>query len=924
MRTLAVGQNIIKFNNFKSNENQPKVTDVPNGKKTKKPILTKENALPLVSAAVAVASLGVSAFAITKGKKGNNIKSEITSEAKKAAEDLVKDLKNKVEAVQVSASNTTTKIEELATNISKNKEEIAAKANWFDGTNNGIYERLANIEAKQAETFRPTEKNIAYVDGKALLQNVDNSGKRIELDEAIIKEMQETAQKFMTGKDATGAAVAIAALGAGSTVWLPTAESLPEKEGGLAEVPVQMAMNWDKMDINNYIVRPLIEIPGKTEFVEKEGKYYYYYPGLDVVVVDETTGKTTKKAKPLELEKVVSFETKVFRNGHYETQPVDVFYAEDTTKGYKRLMFRNKDYFNSTGLYNQTQMVSEAERYTFFNKAMYEFMKLKMDPKSVQGYSIPNPTLFESIKTPDAMVLNDWHCGPTAALMRYKSLLECDAKELNNDAAQRLKNMNLLYIVHNSDYQGDDWQHTSEIINTLFDKYALDVYENAVTGFTETYKDDKSRIITQPINSLYSTLMIDGNINMANMGMCLANKVKPVSKAYANEMATRSERARGLMHVTAYRSDEKHKTLQGASNGWDRVANEIAAGSKPYNDTVVKINEDIAFIKNVVMRNPDFVYEIPKEREVKPVSVDMKINEIMENRAHNKKMFVEYLKSSLEYNKAATEYNSKLVKETKKLPLINFDATGVSDLSDIDMDKLAEIPVLSMGVRFTEQKGVDIVAIALKDLYKNWETYYPGKERPIIVIGGQDKVGSYRKIAQNLKKELGEDGKRLLYMDGFTPNPTFFAGSDYTLRPSHFEPDGDKWESLYRGTPAIMTRVGGHIDSITDNYNGFLSKRTVADICGKDSPKDENGYKASYLNAMGSDYAQAIRRGLDAFYAKKPYQELVRSSIHGDQSWVQYEDGKIKECPLVGHMRDLGFDFNDPKLASLFADSVKK
>ena len=171
----------------------------------------------------------------------------------------------------------------------------------------------------------------------------------------------------MTGKDAAGAGVALAALAAGSTVWLPTAESLPEKEGGLAEVPVQMAMNMDNLGINNYIVRPMMEIPGKTQFYEKEGKYYYYYPGLDANVTDEVTGKSKKVKRRLELEKVVGFTTNVFRNGKYESQPVEVFYAKDTVRGYRRLMFRNKDYFSASGLYEGSQAVSETERYTFFN-----------------------------------------------------------------------------------------------------------------------------------------------------------------------------------------------------------------------------------------------------------------------------------------------------------------------------------------------------------------------------------------------------------------------------------------------------------------------------------------------------------------------------------------------------------------------------
>ena len=110
-------------------------------------------------------------------------------------------------------------------------------------------------------------------------------------------------------------------------------------------------------------------------------------------------------------------------------------------------MFRNKDYFTASGLYEGSQAVSETERYTFFNKIMYEFMKLRLDPSSVQGFKVSNDELLKSIKVPDAVVLNDWHCGPSAALMRYKAPIEANAGELSNGAASKLKDMNLLYIV---------------------------------------------------------------------------------------------------------------------------------------------------------------------------------------------------------------------------------------------------------------------------------------------------------------------------------------------------------------------------------------------------------------------------------------------------------------------------------------------
>jgi hypothetical protein len=65
-----------------------------------------------------------------------------------------------------------------------------------------------------------------------------------------------------------------------------------------------------------------------------------------------------------------------------------------------------------------------------------------------------------------------------------------------------------------------------------------------------------------------------------------------------------------------------------------------------------------------------------------------------------------------------------------------------------------------------------------------------------------------------------------------------------------------------------MTRVGGHVDSIKDGYNGFLSQRTVSQICselGIANIKENGVYDSRYLDAMASDYQEAMKRGLNAF-----------------------------------------------------------
>ena len=954
MRTHSIGQNMVAYKHaFKSADTEkttPAMTNVITNNNSTEAIdkSKKEKVLPLVTATVAIAALGLAAYATTTGKskaareiaedKAKEAAAEakrLAEEAKKAAEEAMKDIKGKVEGLD-------TKVNEAANNAKRVENTLNEKVKWYDGVNNGMADKIEQLKGQTIVRNTPSERGLAYVDGYTLLQNLDNSGNRIHPSTNLIKELRGKAMEFITGKNAAGVALVAPVLAAGATVWLPTAESLPEKEGGLGEIPVQIAKNFSKeIGVDSIILRPLNEIPETSSLVEKDGRYHYTYKDLSMPV-----------------DKVAEFETNSFRNGQYESQKVEVYYGIDPKHGHKRLMFRNPAFFKSSGLYADSQTASEPERYAFFSRAVYDFAKLKTDPNSMTSYKIFNSSVFDSIKAPDAMVLNDWHTAPLAALLRIKAPLEAENKELKDTAASTFEKMSLLYLVHNADYQGANWNHSSEILNTLFDKYALDAYTNALTGF-KTYNEQNQEV---DIDSLRNALTIDGGVNMANMGMVYATKVAPVSGTYAKEMAEQSERGHALQHIAKVRLEQG--TMQGRSNGWDRSPNEVSnANLKGYNnningDAFTIFTHKINGIKDLSMEqskriNAVFNTHAPKGlnvdnfnivieklaelnisqvdktiaelkekghlnlRYLKPETADMSMDDIMEARRYNKEQLVHYLKSIISYNKENGE--------VFKLKGLNF-----TDLSDIDVNKLDEIPIFNMGVRFVGQKGVDIACGAINQIINEWDSLFPGKEKPIWVIGGKD-VSSDKKyygMVEGTKTDLKEKGHRLVQMYDYVPNNILMAGSDFTMRPSHFEPDGDKWESFYKGTPVILTNVGGHVDSVFGTGRGILTDRTVPQIhkdiaSGKNS--SNKSYEEKFLDEQIKDYKNALIKALDLFYNdKNGYREMVDKDIHGNQSWVQKnEHDKIEECPIVSHMRDLNFNFKDKGFDGKFADSVK-
>lgn len=933
MRTLPVAFSAIKFNSFKSSSNET-MTVAPTTELKKKD--KNKVVLPLVTAAVAVASLGVSAYALRGHAKVN----EATLEAAKNAAK---------QAAQTAGENAERVAKEAVDGLKKQVDDIGKKVvdnqKWNDGYLRDLSGKVQDVAERPAQVVvgdAKPNRNFTIVDDMRLVQNTDNGGNRIRLNAEVRAKLRGATNKFVTGKD-----VIIPALGAGAVIWLPSSETKPEKEGGLGEVPVQMAKNLTaEFGVDAYIPRPIIEIEGKSWLKEIDGNYKYWYAGMK-----DKEGKDTV----MDVEKVIDYEVIAYRDGKPQREKVEVFYGMDPVDGYKRLMFRNPNYFKSKGLYAGSVTAEEAERYTFFTRALYELMKIMKDPNSVTSCSIPNKALYEKIKAPAAIVSNDWHIAPLAALMRLLAPVEAANNELSPKVAEEFENMAILDIIHNADYQGSEYGRRDDMLNTLFDEYTYDIYKNALTGFTETSVNEDGEEFESEIRDLRNLLKIGNNVNMANMGMALSTKVKPVSPTYAKEIAEQTERGMGLTHIAKRRLDAG--TMVGQSNGWDRSINEVSqANLNGFNNNVNKdkllifkltidsltglTDKEQARVDKVFKKhkyelsNYKLIIEelakldipaveqalsklkkagITEPRQFVAATADMSAEELKAARLHNKKMLFDHIKTMIEYNK-------QVGKE-----VFNIAETDLTDLSGIDEENLDKVPFFNMGVRFVDQKGVDTVSGAWNIILRNWDAWYPGKPRPVINIGGSDPSaeGKFKNMIAGTKRNLGALGATLVHWDGFVPNNILMAGSDWTMRPSHFEPDGDKWESLYKGTPTVMTLVGGHGDSIQDGYNGILTRRTVPEIKAEVAKRGLQGhaFDEAVLNEKINDYVEALRRSLDIFFADSKQDEIVNNAIHGNQSWViKDHDGQILECPLVGHMRDLGFDL---KQFPQISDTIK-
>ncbi|MBQ7286689.1 MAG: glycogen/starch synthase, partial [Candidatus Gastranaerophilales bacterium] len=245
------------------------------------------------------------------------------------------------------------------------------------------------------------------------------------------------------------------------TIWSITSEFAPIKEGGLGSVPPEIRNNAEKLGVNIPTFVPMYLNEGLSTFNQVGDKYTYLYKGRE-----------------LPLEKMATVKMDVYKNGIPKSIPVSFFLHTDKDKegNERQLVFvKADDYFDGT-IYEANAKTEEPEKFAVFSKAVYEFAKLKMEgTKYPKDVVIENADALAQIKEPDAMILNDWQASPTAALMRYKAVMENAHKQLSDATTQKLKDMSVITIGHNVKYQGSTQNHndfyqkkavTSNILNT--------------------------------------------------------------------------------------------------------------------------------------------------------------------------------------------------------------------------------------------------------------------------------------------------------------------------------------------------------------------------------------------------------------------------------------------------------------------------
>ena len=698
------------------------------------------------------------------------------------------------------------------------------------------YGAVGSIDYLKSTALNLTnEKYTRDYYGIRLLAQNNALNKNAEKYEKAISQIQETAYRKLTSCEPLAEIRKETPV-----VWSITSEFAPIKEGGLGSVPPEIRNNSVKLGIDIPTFTPMYLQEGISTFSEENGKYFYNYKG-----------------KKFELQKMLSFKTDTYKNGSIKPVDVELFlYTDRDKQGYERkLVFIKCDnYFDGT-IYEANSKTEENEKFALMSKAVYELAKIKTDglnaSKDTKVYS---KRALDKIKAPDAMILNDWQASPIAALMRYKSGLENAYGQLSDESAEKLRNLNIITIGHNVMYQGNSRDNNSfyqkraaasNILNTLFDKYAFDIVSNAKVHTERIDENDQGLRVLDNVLLLNYENSYDNFVNFLNMGIILSDYFCPVSKNYANELISPQHSDLSNMLQWALVQKEKAGKLIGVINGND--------------------------FKNISIENK--ASQIEKTTGVKFETYNKQTPQknLMAKRSQNKIAF--YNKFMLPFTKSPACTNEEIKNVNNLSPLEFYQGEKGTNLPILTEKQLKNTPVLSSGGRLVSQKGMGVLCGAIKMLFDNWENDFKGYEKPIFYIAGQDgEGGSQRKIIEDLKNYglSKEDNDRVVFAHGFAPLPAIMAASDFFMIPSIFEPCGlVQSESLALATPVIASNVGGISDTVNRNnkFNGILTD------------KDKQ--------ITSEEFYKAMKEALKIYFNdKEKYQSMVKDSIDEDFSWI--------------------------------------
>ncbi|MBO7389697.1 MAG: glycogen synthase GlgA [Oscillospiraceae bacterium] len=172
------------------------------------------------------------------------------------------------------------------------------------------------------------------------------------------------------------------------------------------------------------------------------------------------------------------------------------------------------------------------------------------------------------------------------------------------------------------------------------------------------------------------------------------------------------------------------------------------------------------------------------------------------------------------------------------------------------LDERADVPIVSMVTRMTEQKGFALVERMLDELMMYNDMQF------MLLGSGDSNFESFMRGAESRYK-----GRVCSYI-GYNDNLAhlIYAGSDFYLMPSRFEPCGiSQMLAMRYGTLPIVRETGGLKDTVTP-YNKYTG--------------EGNGF--SFTNFNAHEMRECILGALNVYRDKETMNKLIYSAMSTD------------------------------------------
>ncbi len=172
------------------------------------------------------------------------------------------------------------------------------------------------------------------------------------------------------------------------------------------------------------------------------------------------------------------------------------------------------------------------------------------------------------------------------------------------------------------------------------------------------------------------------------------------------------------------------------------------------------------------------------------------------------------------------------------------------------LDVKPDVPVVAMVTRMTEQKGFELVAAMLDELMKSEDMQF------VLLGSGEDRFENFMRAAESRYK-----GRLCAYIGYNEPLAHLvYAGSDFFLMPSRFEPCGlSQMIAMRYGSLPIVRETGGLRDTVTP-YNRFTG--------------EGNGF--SFANFDAWEMRDALRLALACYKDGQVMTGLISRAMQAD------------------------------------------